>query len=69
MFEAKARDYLQGAFHHFLVLGTDVPEAVQLVFSIELLTISSMSEVRSEHKVLGGLPKELQRVFSSTKVT
>ena len=54
MFEAKAREYFQGACHHFLVPATEVPEKVQLVFSMELLTISSMSQVRSEHKVCFG---------------
>ena len=31
--------------------ATEVLEIVQLVFRLELLTISSMSEVGSEHKV------------------
>ena len=31
--------------------ATEVPEIVQLAFNMELLAISSMSEVRSEHKV------------------
>ena len=31
--------------------ATEVPEIVQLVFNMELLAISSMSEVGSEHKV------------------
>ena len=51
IFEAKAREYFQGACHHFLVPATEVPETVQLVFSMELLAISSMSEVRSEYKI------------------
>ena len=34
--------------------ATEVPEIVQLVFNMELLAISSMSEVRSEHKVCFG---------------
>ena len=34
--------------------ATEVPEIVQLVFNMELLTISSMSEVGSEHKVCFG---------------
>ena len=37
--------------HHFLVQATKVLETVQLVFSMELLTISSMFEVSSDHKV------------------
>ena len=34
--------------------ATEVPEIVQLVFNAELLAISSMSEVGSEHKVCVG---------------
>ena len=56
IFEAKAREY-------FLVPATEVPETVQLVFSMELLTIYSICEVRSEHKVILELPEDLQRVF------
>ena len=47
----KAQEYLKGACHHFLVSATEVPEIVQLVFNMQLLAISSMSEVGSEHKV------------------
>ena len=47
MFEANA-------CRHFLVSATEVPETVQLVFSMELLAMSSMSEVRSEHNVCFG---------------
>ena len=46
----KAREYFQDAFHHFLVPDTDVPETKQLVFSMKLLAISSMSKVRSEQE-------------------
>ena len=35
----------------FFVPTTEVPKIVQLVFYVELLAISSMSEARSEHKV------------------
>ena len=51
MFEAQALEYFQGAFYHFLVPSTEVPETIRLVLSMELLAISSMSEVRSEPKV------------------
>ena len=34
--------------------ATEVPEIVQLVFKTELLAISSMPEVRSEHKICFG---------------
>ena len=34
--------------------ATEVPEIVQLVFNMELLAISNMSEARSEHKVCFG---------------
>ena len=44
-------EYFQGVCHHFLVPDTEVTETVQLVFSMELLSITSMSEVRSEDKV------------------
>ena len=67
MFEAKAREYFQGACRHFLVPATEVPDAVQLVFSMELLAISSMSEVGSEFVL--GLPSHLQRVLCRTKIT
>ena len=39
------------ACHHFFVPATQVPEIVQLVLNRQLLAISSMSEVRSEHYV------------------
>ena len=51
MFEAKIREYFQGAYDHFRIPSTEAPETVKLVFSMELLTISSMSDVGSEHKV------------------
>ena len=50
----KAKDYFKGACHHFLVSATKEPEIIQLVFNMELLAISSMSEVGSEHKVCFG---------------
>ena len=50
----KCKEYFKGASHHFLVSATDVPEIVQLVFNMEFLAISSMSEVRSEHNVYFG---------------
>ena len=37
-----------------VVSATEVPEIAQLVFNTELLAISSMSEVRSEHRVCFG---------------
>ena len=55
---------------HFLVSATKVPELLQLVFNMELLAISSMSEVRSEHKVsFGASLKVLSlNIFSFSKV-
>ena len=50
----KAIEYFKDACHHFPVSATEVPEIVQLVFNMELLAISSMSEVGSEHKVCFG---------------
>ena len=35
--------------------ATELPEIIQLVLNIELLAISSMSEVRNKHKVCFGL--------------
>ena len=61
-FEAKVREYFQGACHHFLVPATEVPETVPRVLRMELLAISSMSELRSDHKICCGLPEDLQRV-------
>ena len=52
---SRMRDFL-GACHHFFVPATEVPRIVELVFKMELLAISCMSEVRSEHKVCLGLP-------------
>ena len=50
--------------------ATEVPEIVQLVFNIELLAISSMSEVGSEHKVcFGAFFKTYKGFLSSKKIT
>ena len=50
MFWPRLKSILKGALH-FLVSATEVPKIVQLVFNMELLAISSMSEFRCEHKV------------------
>ena len=64
MFEATAREYFQGASHHFLVPATDATaETVQLVCSMELLAIFSMFEVGSKLKVSFGASLNLPRVF------
>ena len=47
LFEAIARENFQGAYDHFLVPATKVPETVRLIFSIELLTIHNLFEVGS----------------------
>ena len=47
----KAKEYFKGACHHFHVSAAEVLEILQLVCNMELLVISSMSEVGSEHKV------------------
>ena len=47
--------------------ATEVPEIVELVFNMELLAISSMSEVGSEHKVCFGAFLRLTKVFLSSK--
>ena len=49
------------------VLVPEVPQIVQLVFNTELLTISSMSEGRSEHKACFGASLKIHRVLSSKK--
>ena len=48
--------YAQGACHHFFMSAAEIPEIVKLVINMQLLAISSMSEVRSEHKVCFRLP-------------
>ena len=52
-----AKGYLKVASHLFLVSATEVPEIVQLVLNMELLAISSMSEVGSEHNAILGFIK------------
>ena len=51
MFEAKGREYFQGLYDNFLVPATGVPKTIKPVFSMELLAISDMSEVGSEHNI------------------
>ena len=63
----KAREYFQDAFHHFLVPDTDVPETKQLVFSMKLLAISSMSKVRSEQEGGFGASVTLTKRFLNSK--
>ena len=45
--------------------ATELPETVKLVFSMELLTMSSMPEVRSEHKVCVGASLRLKKDFGA----
>ena len=59
----KAQEYFKNACHHFLELATEVPEIVQLIFNMELLAISSMSEVGIEHKVCFGAFLRPTKVF------
>ena len=54
VFEAKIREYFENVCDHFLVPANDLPEMVQLVFGIELLTMYSMSEAGSEKLVCFG---------------
>ena len=63
MFEAKTREYFQGVCDHFLVPATEVPEMEQLVFGKELLTINSLSEALSEHRVCFGASLRLTNRF------
>ena len=67
MNEAKAREYLKGSFHQFLVPATEVTETVQLFFSMELLEMSSWSEARSEHKVFFGAYLRLKEGFKTVR--
>ena len=46
MIQAKGREYFQCACDHILVPATNVQEIIWLVLSMELLAISSMSQVR-----------------------
>ena len=50
----KAKECFKGTSYHFFVSATEVPEIVQMVFDMELLAKSCMSEVGSEHKVCFG---------------
>ena len=50
IFVANAREYFLAASHHFPVPSTEVPERVQLVWSMELLAITSILEVRGQYK-------------------
>ena len=63
MFEAKTREYFQGVCDHFLVPATEIPEMVQLVFGMELLTIYSLPEAGSEHRVCFGASLRLTKSF------
>ena len=63
MIEAKAREYFLGACDHIFVPATEVPKTIWLVFSMELLATSSMSEVGSEHKVWFGASLRLINDF------
>ena len=56
LFEAIAREYI-------LVLAIEVPGTVRLILGMKLLTIYSVSEVGSEHKVCFGASLRLTKVF------
>ena len=49
-----ANGCFKGTCQHFLVSATEVPE---IVINLELFAISSMCEVRSEHKACFGAYK------------
>ena len=61
-FVSHMRDFY-GACHHFLVSATEVPEIVHLVFNMELLAISSMCAIGSEHTVCFGAFLRLTKDF------
>ena len=46
----KAKEYFNGALHHFLMSAAKALEILQLVCNMELLVISKMSEFGSQHK-------------------
>ena len=48
--------------------ATEVPEIVQLVFNKELLAISSMCEIGSEHSLFGGFLETYKGFLSSQKI-
>ena len=66
---AQTHDCMIAAFRNSVchISATEVPEIVQLVFYMELLAISSISEVKSEQKVCFGLPYAMQRIFEQQK--
>ena len=47
--------------------ATEVQEIVQMVFNMELLAISSMSEVRSKHKVCFRASLRFSKGFCASK--
>ena len=66
---AQMHDCIIAAFRNSVchISTTEVPELVQLVFNMELLAISSISEVGSEHTVCFGAFLRLSKVFLSSK--
>ena len=67
MIEAQASEYFQGACDRILVPATEVQETIWLVFSMEILAISSMSEVGSEQKFSFGTSLRLTKGFLSNE--
>ena len=55
------------AYYHFLVSAAEVMKKLQLVCNMELLVISSMSEVGREQKVCFGAFLRLTKVFLSSR--
>ena len=63
MFEDKAREFLQFVCDHFLVPGTEIPELVQLVFGMVLLTLHSLPEAGTEDNIFWGASLRLTQRF------
>ena len=63
MLEDKTREFLQFVCDHFLVPATEIPELVQLVFGMVLLTIYSMPEAGSEDYIFLGASLRLTQRF------
>ena len=61
---------IQCACDHILGQATEVPETIWLVFSMELIATSNISEVGSENKVCFVASFTIYKVFlSSEKIT
>ena len=70
MFEAKTREYFQGVCDHFLVPDTGIPGYwiwYSFFYGMDLLTVYSLPEAGSEHKVCFGSSLKLTKSFGHCK--